>query len=74
MATVFERVPVDRISVQARDIQFGRTVLTILAGVLFAAGWLAGKTLAVAWSGCAWCLAAVKVGWDDARRRPDGGG
>jgi hypothetical protein len=73
-ATVLERVPVDRITAQAREIQFSRTVLTVFAAVLFAVGWLAGKTLAVLWGGVAWSMAAVKVGWDDARRRADGGG
>lgn len=72
MATVLERVPVDRIQAEAREIQFARTVLTVFAAVLYAVGWIAGK----AWGTVAWSIAAVKVGWQEARvaRPPDGGG
>jgi hypothetical protein len=75
MATVLERVPVDRIRVEAREIQFGRTLLTIFAAVFFAVGWVAGR----AWGALAWSAAAVKVGWQEARVQqrpspPDGGG
>lgn len=68
MTAVLERVPVDRIGAEARDIHPGRTLLTIIAGVLYGLGWLAAKTLAVLWLAAAWSLAAVKVGWADARR------
>ena len=69
---VLERVPVDRISVQARDVHLGRVLLTVFAALFFAIGWTAAKTfLAVAW-----CGVAVKVGWQEARsggtRRPAG--
>lgn len=71
MSTVLDRVPVDEIGVAARDIRFARTLLTVFAGVFFAAGWLAGR----AWLGVAWAAAAVKVGWLEARRprQPDSG-
>lgn len=74
MATVLDRVPVDRIAAEARELHPGRTLLTVLAASLFALGWLAGRTVSVAWAACAWCLAAIKVGWADALHRPDGGG
>ncbi len=69
---VLERVPVDRISVQARDVHFGRLLLTLFAALFFGIGWVAAKLfLAVAW-----CGVAVKVGWQEARsggtRRPAG--
>jgi hypothetical protein len=74
MATVLERVPVDRISAEARQVQLGRTLLTLLAGFFYVLGWLAGKAI----GGLAWCAAAVKVGWQEARPKPalhpDGGG
>jgi len=73
MATVLERVPVDRISAEARDVHIGRTLLTLLAGFFYVLGWLAGKLV----GGVAWCFAAVKVGWQESRPKPvraDGGG
>lgn len=73
MTAVLERVPVDRITAEARQIHPGRTLLTVIAGVLYGLGWLAAKTLAVAWLAVAWSFAAVKVGWSDARRPAQGG-
>ena len=45
-----------------------RLLLLVLAGLLFAVGWSAGRVVRAA----SWCAAAVQVGWDDARRA--GGG
>ncbi|MGH8952686.1 MAG: hypothetical protein ACRDX9_14855 [Acidimicrobiia bacterium] len=78
MATVLERVPVDRINAEARDVQVGRSLLTLLAGFFYLLGWLAGKAV----TGLAWCFAAVRVGWREGRAvsvrpepvRPDSGG
>lgn len=64
---VLARVPVDRINRQAREIHFWRTVLTVLAGLLFGLGWLAAKAFAVAWLAMTWAAVAVKVGWQEAR-------
>lgn len=54
----------------------GRAVLTALAAVLFAAGWLAARTVALAITGSRllaavmlWCAAAVALGWREARPR-----
>lgn len=60
-------VPVDRITVQAREIHFWRTVLTVVAGVLFGAGWLSYKVLAVLWLAACWCAVAVREGWRESR-------
>lgn len=38
-------------------------VLTLIAAVLYAVGWLAGKVSLLA----VWCWTAVAVGWDEAR-------
>ena len=70
---VLERVPVDRINAQARDVHLGRVLLTVFAALFFAVGWTAAK----AWLAVAWCGVAVKVGWQEARsgsttRRPAG--
>lgn len=66
MATVLTRVPLRDINAQARDVEFGRTVLTILAAVLFGVGWLAAKTVGAVWLALAWSAVAVKVGWNEA--------
>lgn len=72
MATVLDRVDLAEIRAQASDIQFSRTVLTVLAAVFVAIGWLAYQP----WKAIAWSFAAVKVGWRLAQqprtRPPDG--
>lgn len=60
---VLEHVPVDRISVEARQVHLGRVLLTLFAALFFAIGWVAGK----AFLAVAWCGVAVKVGWQEAR-------
>jgi hypothetical protein len=58
---------VDRIRAEAAAIRPVRTLLLSLAAVLYGVGWLAGKTLGVVWAGVAWSVAAVKVGWAEAK-------
>lgn len=60
---VLERVPLGRISAEAREIHFGRVLLTLLAAVLFGVGWVASKAVL----SVAWVCAAVRVGWVEAR-------
>lgn len=62
---VLDRVPVDEITEQARQVHFGRVLLTVFAAVFFAAGWVAGA----AFMAVAWCGTAVKVGWVEGRHR-----
>lgn len=60
--TVLERVPVDRITTQAREVHVGRALLAMLLGVLYGIGWLARKAvLALAVAGT-----SIKLGWQDA--------
>lgn len=66
-AAWLERLPVDDITIQAREIHPARTILTWVAGLLFAVGWLAYKTLAVAWLVGAWMFVAARTGWRDAK-------
>lgn len=65
--TLLDRVPVDEISVRAREVRFGRTVKRLLVNVLFLTGWTAAKTLGVAWLGLAFCWTAIGTGWHEAR-------
>jgi hypothetical protein len=65
--TFFDEVLTDRITVEAREVRFWRTVLTLLAGLLFGVGWVAYKTLHGVWFGLAWCGTAVRVGWQEAK-------
>lgn len=65
--TVLDRVPLEDINARAREVHFGRTLLTIIAAILYAVGWLAAKTLGGIWLALAWSAVAVKVGWTEAR-------
>ena len=68
MTAVLERVPVDRITAEAKDVQFWRTVLTALAGLLYGFGWITAKAFTVLWRAIVFIGVAVKVGWQDARK------
>ena len=61
-------VPVGRITVQARNVQFARTVLAVLAWLLFGVGWLVAKGFGLAWFAFVWCAVAVGEGWREARK------
>jgi hypothetical protein len=64
MATrVLDAVPLERIQAEARQVHLGRALLTLLIGVFWLLGWLAGK----ATLGLAFCWAAAKVGFTEAR-------
>lgn len=79
MTTAQHQIRLDAINIKARQVRFGRTVLTVIAAVLWAvgyvshkgiggtlygAGWFAGK---VVWPALVWVGLAVQVGWVDAR-------
>lgn len=66
MTTLAERIPVDEISEQAKHAKPGRTLLTLVAGLLFGLGWAAAKLFAVAWLALCWSWTAVRVGWQAA--------
>lgn len=70
MAVWADRVPVQEISERARKVSFGRTVLTVLAGLLFGLGWVVARMFRVAWTAAVWCAVAVQVGWRDGLARP----
>lgn len=64
MTALTERLPVDEITAQAREVHFGRVLLTAIAAVFFALGWL----IARAFFCVAWCGTAVRLGWQAGRR------
>lgn len=66
-ATLIERVPLGRITTRARAAHPGRVLLTVIAALLFGAGWVAFKVFAAAWFAFAWCAVAVHEGWHEAR-------
>lgn len=75
MSTMIERIPLERISTEAREIHFGRTMATLIAALLYVLGWLVAKAFGVLWYAAAWSATAVKVGWDEGRKaRVAGGG
>jgi hypothetical protein len=64
MTAVLDRVPVDEITAQAKQVKFGRAVLTLVAAVLFGIGWVTSRAFAVLWLAFAWSWTAVRVGWE----------
>lgn len=68
MVTVDTQV-LEQISARSREIHFWRTVLTVLAGVLAAVGWITFQVFAVSWRASTWTFAAVKYGWDQAKEQ-----
>ena len=65
--TLLDRPSAEEITRQAREIRPARTLLSWVAAVLFAVGWLACKTVAVLWLAGAWMFVAVREGWRSAR-------
>jgi len=72
MTTLAERIPLDEITAQARQVHFGRTLLTLIAAVLFGLGWLVAKAFGVAWLAGCWGFVAVRQGWRAGRATPSG--
>lgn len=68
--SLLDHVPVDEITSQARQVRFGRTVLSLIAFVFFAVGWM----FSTCWLSLCWCGCAVRSGWRDAKRPRDGDG
>lgn len=66
-ASLLDRVPLDQITEQARQVKFGRAVKRLLITTLFLIGWVAAKTLGVVWLGLAFCWCAVDRGWREAQ-------
>lgn len=74
MTYVADRIPLDRIEDRARAARPGRVALTVIAGLLFALGWLSfrawallRRACALGWLAVAWCGSAVIEGWQSAK-------
>ena len=67
MTAVLDRVPVDEITAQARQVRFWRTVLTVIAGALYGLGWVTARAFAIVWLAASWCWVAVREGWRASR-------
>ncbi len=66
--TFLDAEMVREINTRAREIHFWRTVLTLLASLLFGVGWLAWHMFRLVWLVATWSAVAVKVGWTEARK------
>jgi len=66
------RVPVDEISIRARQIKLGHILLTVFGAVLIAVSWCVAKVLLLAWfllwGWAKWVIAALMVGWEAAAK------
>ena len=69
MTAITDRIPVAEISRQARNVRFGHTILAIITGVLFGAGWLIAQAFAALWLVLAWAATSVRLGWQQAQTR-----
>lgn len=69
---IMNQISIERVSAQAREIRFGRTLLTLLATVLYCVGWITAKTWIWLWFALCWSAVAIKVGWTDARSTSGG--
>jgi len=63
VTTLAERLPLDEITAQARQVRFWRSVLTLILALLFGAGWLVAKAFGVTWLAGCWCFVAARQGW-----------
>lgn len=69
MVTSFlDRVPVEEINTRAREVSFTRTLLALIAALLYGLGWIAAKIVMVTWIAAAWSGTAIKLGWIEARK------
>lgn len=66
-ASLLERVPVEGITAQARQVRFWQTIGAVLATVLLGSGFLAARLVSTLWLGTAWCAVAVRAGWREGR-------
>lgn len=59
MTTV--QLPVEEIAADAREVRFSRVIITLVLGLFWVIGWVAGHL----WVGAVMCALAVRRGWRD---------
>jgi hypothetical protein len=64
VTTISTRVDLDRISTEARQVKFTVTVLTLIAAVFFAIGWVTARV----WLGVVWSALMIREGWREAQK------
>lgn len=70
-AVALDRIDVDSITERAKSIRFGKTLLNLIAGLIFGAAWVIAKLFRLAWLTLAWCYAAGEMGWRQAHGKTD---
>ena len=65
---VLDRVPVGDIQTRAAEIDPAKLLLAVLALPFLVLGWVAAKVWQVLWLVVSWSVAAVQVGWVEARK------
>lgn len=65
---MFDATALERIQVQAREIDPLKVALATVAAIPYILGWVISKAFTVAWVVISWTVAAGKVGWQDARK------
>ena len=61
MTAITERLDLDELTAQAREVRFGHVVLSVVAWLLVGFG----RVLGFAWLVPVWCFLAVRTGWRD---------
>lgn len=62
----------EQVDHDARELRPHLVILTLVAGVLFALGWLVGVVFRGVWLVVAWSIAAAKVGFKTGRGKRRG--
>ena len=62
MTTMTERIAVEDITAEMRQVSTGKAILTAIASVFFAVGWAAGRVVPL----LLWCCFAVRAGYRSA--------
>lgn len=62
-----DQVDTDRITARAKEVSFTKTVLRLIAFILFGVGWVVAKTFTYIWFAMVWTALAFQDGWVAAR-------
>ena len=63
---LLERVPIDRIQAQAKPVDLGRVLATLVVGFFYLLGFVVRKVALMLGVLLGWVIAAVVTGWQDA--------